>query len=119
MARLDHAIAGLEQALDRPRRHQMWRWLVRHRVAGVHEALAGERAWATDAWLTPRQTALARERDTLLHKLQWLGSEVAESPDVEPVHGELRRLLGELERHRQKLNDLVYDGVALELGGSE
>lgn len=119
MARLDHAIVGLEQALDRPRRHQMWRWLVRHRVAGVHEALAGEQAKATDAWLTPRQTALTRERDALLRKLQWLSGEVAESPDVEPVHGELRRLLGELERHRQKLNDLVYDGVALELGGSE
>lgn len=119
MAGLDHAIVGLEQALDRPRRHQMWRWLVRHRVARVHEALIGEPALATDAWLTPRQTALTRERDVLLRKLQWLGAEVADSPDVEPVHGELRRLLGELERHRQKLNDLVYDGVALELGGSE
>lgn len=119
MAGLDHAIVGLEQALDRPQRHQMWRWLVRHRVAGVRDALAREQAKAADAWLAPRQTSLIRERDALLRKLQWLSNEVAESPDVEPVHGELRRLIGELERHRQKLNDLVYDGVALELGGSE
>ncbi len=119
MAGLAHAIAGLEQALDKPRRHEMWRWLVRHRVARVHEALAGEQAGVADVWLAPRQTALVRERDALLRKLQWLSGEVAESPDVEPVRGELRRLLGDLERHRQKINDLVYDGVAVEIGGSE
>lgn len=119
MAGLDHAITGLTQALDRPRRHQMWRWLVRHRVAGVHEALAGESARATDAWLASRQSTLAREREVLLRKLEHLGSQVLESPDVEPVRGELKRLVGELQRHRQRLNDLLYDTVALELGGSE
>jgi hypothetical protein len=119
MAGLDRAILGLEQALDRPRRHQMWRWLVSHRVAKVRDALASEQDRAADAWLAPRQTSLARERDVLLLKLTQLSGQVADSPDVEPVHGELKRLIGELERHRQKLNDLVYDGVALELGGSE
>ncbi|HEU4512319.1 MAG TPA: hypothetical protein VFR87_04385 [Nocardioidaceae bacterium] len=119
MAGLDRAIIGLEQALDRPRRHQMWRWLVSHRVASVHDALVLEQGHATDAWLAPRQTSLAREREVLLHKLTRLRAQVADSPNVEPVHGELKRLVSELERHRQKLNDLVYDGVALELGGSE
>lgn len=119
MAGLNQAIVGLDQALERPRRHQMWRWLVRHRVAGVHEALADEQTRAADAWLTPRETALAHERDLLLHKLNGLSNQIAESPDVEPVLGDLKRLLIELERHSQKLNDLVYDGVALELGGSE
>ena len=33
--------------------------------------------------------------------------------------GDLRRLVSDLERHRQRLNDLVYDSVTLELGGSE
>jgi hypothetical protein len=119
MAGLHQAIVGLDQALDRPRRHEMWRWLVRHRVAGVHEALAGEQTRTAEAWLTPRQAALAHERELLLRRLNSLGSQVAESPDVEPVHRDLKRLLSELERHSQRLNDLVYDGVALELGGSE
>jgi hypothetical protein len=119
MTGLDHAIGSLAQALERPRRQQMWRWLVRHRVAGVLDALADEQAHAVDAWLTPRQVALARERDALLHRLDRLGGQVAETPDVEPLRRELRRLLAELERHHQRLNDLVYDGVALELGGSE
>ncbi|HEY0773067.1 MAG TPA: hypothetical protein VGD51_03210 [Nocardioidaceae bacterium] len=119
MAGLDRAIVGLEQALDRPLRHQMWRWLVGHRVSSVHDALVSEQGRATDAWLAPRQTSLAREREVLLHKLNRLRGQVADSPDVEPVHSELKRLVSELERHRQKLNDLVYDGVALELGGSE
>lgn len=119
MAGLDHAIVGLEQALDRPRKHEMWRWLVRHRAEGVHDALTTEQTRATDAWLTPRQSSLARERDLLLHRLTWLTGQVADCPDVEPVHHELKRLVCELERHRQRLNDLVYDTVALELGGSE
>lgn len=119
MAALDHAIIGLSQALDRPRRHQMWRWLVRHRVAGVHEALLDETERATDAWLAARQSALGREREVLLRKLELLGGQVADSPDVEPVHSELKRVVSELQRHRQRLNDLVYDTVALELGGSE
>lgn len=119
MAGLDHAIVGLEQALDRPRRHQMWRWLVSHRMAGVRECLVLEQGKAADAWLAPRQTALSREREALLQKLGLLEHQVSQSPDVEPVCGELRRLLAELGRYRQRLNDLVYDGVALELGGSE
>jgi hypothetical protein len=119
MAGLDRAIVGLQQALERPRRHQMWRWLVSHRVAGVRDALAEEPARAVDAWLAPRQTALAHERDGLLRRLDRLGHQVAEAPDVEPLHAELKRLLSDLERHCQRLNDLVYDGVALELGGSD
>jgi hypothetical protein len=116
---LEHAIIGLQQALDSPRRHHMWRWLVRHRMAGVKEALGLEHSRATDAWLAPRQLTLARERDALLRKLALLGPQVLEAPDVEPVRRELLRLCGDLERHRQRLNDLAYDAVALELGGSE
>ena len=42
-----------------------------------------------------------------------------DAPDVETVRGDLKRLVADLERHRQHLNDLVYDSVSLELGGSE
>lgn len=119
MAGLDQAIFGLEQALDRPRRHQTWRWLVSHRVARVHDALARENARATDAWLAPRQSMLARERDALIRKLDRVSGLVLDSPDVDAVRSELKRVVSDLQRHRQRLNDLVYDTVSLELGGSE
>jgi hypothetical protein len=35
------------------------------------------------------------------------------------VRADLVRLVSALERYRQRLNDLVYDSVSLELGGSE
>ena len=42
-----------------------------------------------------------------------------ENPDVERVRRELRRLVADIARHMQRLNDLVYDDVEIELGGSE
>lgn len=119
MTGLEHAIIGLQQALDSPRRHHMWRWLVRHRMSCVKEALSHEHARAGEAWLAAREVMLVRERDGLLDRLTALGPQVLESTDVEPVRSQLKRLVGDLEHHRQRLNDLVYDTVALELGGSE
>lgn len=119
MTGLENAILGLQQALDAPRRQHTWRWLVRHRIACVKEALNHEHTRAGEAWLAAREVMLVRERDGLLRKLSALGPQVLESPDIEGVRRELRRLLGDLEHHRQRLNDLVYDTVALELGGSE
>ena len=118
MMTLEHATLGLRQALDNPRRHHMWRWLVRHRMAGVKEALTREYAHP-DGWLAARSHALALERDALVRRLTELGPAVLEAPDVEPVRAELHRLVRDLERHRQRLNDLAYDSVSLELGGSE
>ena len=80
-------------------------------------AIAG--AFANDAWLAAREVTLARERDGLLKRLSTLGPLVLEAPDVEPVRGQLRRLVRDLEHHRQRLNDLVYDMVSLELGGEQ
>lgn len=119
MTGLEHAIIGLQQALDTPRRHHMWRWLVRHRMAGVKDALGREHVRDGDAWLAAREIMLVRERDGLLRRLSHLGPQVLDSADVEPVRRELTRLVADLERHRQRLNDLVYDTVSLELGGSE
>jgi hypothetical protein len=119
MTGLEHAILGLRQALDAPRRHHVWRWLVRHRMAGVKEALSADRLRGGDAWLAARELSLQRERAGLLRRLTELGPQVLEVPDVETVRGDLHRLVNDLERHRQHLNDLVYDSVSLELGGSE
>jgi hypothetical protein len=48
-----------------------------------------------------------------------LGPAVLEDEDVDGVRAELERLVSALEHHHQRINDLVYDSVALELGGSE
>ena len=119
MAGLEHAILGLRQALESPRRHHMWRWLVRHRLAAIKEALATERTPGPDAWLAARELSLHRERVGLLQRITALGPQVLDVADVEPVRHELARLVADLEHHRQRLNDLVYDAVSLELGGSE
>ncbi len=119
MTGLEHALLGLQQALDAPRRHYVWRRLVRHRMAAVAQALTREVARESDAWLAAREQTVRRERDALLRRLGSLGRQVLDSPDVEPVRTELQRLVGDLEHHRQRLNDLVYDSVSLELGGSE
>jgi hypothetical protein len=119
MTGLEHAVLGLRQALDAPRRHHVWRWLVRHRMAGVREALVADRSRGGDAWLAARELSLQRERAGLLRRLAALGPEVLETPNVEEVRAELLRLVNDIDRHRQHLNDLVYDSVSLELGGSE
>jgi len=97
----------------------MWRWLVGHRLLTVREALAGEDDRATDDWLASRERTLARERDALLLKMDRLAGRIAEATDVDPLQAELHRLVHDVHRHRQRLNGLVYDTVALDLGGSE
>lgn len=119
MTGLEHAVLGLQQALDAPRRHYVWRRLVRHRMAAVAKALTAEVARENDAWLAARERTMRRERDVLLRRLGSLGGQVLDAADVEPVRVDLQRLVTDLEHHRQRLNDLVYDSVSLELGGSE
>ena len=119
MTNLELAILGLQQALETPRRHRAWRWLVRNRLAGVRDALTGESSRGGDAWLAAREMSLHRDRNLLLGRLAVLGPQVLDAPDVEGVRTDLRRLVHDLERYRQRLNDLVYDAVSLELGGSE
>jgi hypothetical protein len=119
MTGLEHAILGLQQALEAPRRHDVWRRLVRLRMTGVREALTRELPREGDAWLASREQMLRQDRDALLRRLATLGPLVLEAPDVDPVLVNLRRFVTDLEHHRQRLNDLVYDSVSLELGGSE
>ena len=106
MTGLEHALLGLRHALDAPRRHLVWRRLVRNRMAGVREALAREEARDGDAWLAAREAGLQRDRDTLVRHL-------------EVVRRDVSRLRADIEHHHQRLNDLVYDSVSLEIGGSE
>jgi len=119
MTELEHALIGLRQALEVPRRYRTWRRLVRHRMASVQAALSTDWVRGGDAWLTAREAGLLRERDVLVQRLSTLGRSVLDTPDIERLRVELGRLLGDLEHHRQRINDLVYDSVGLELGGSD
>ena len=119
MRGLESAIQGLTQAIASPPRHHMWRWLVRHRMSTVKDALNAERLRGGDAWLASREVNLHRDREALLARLTELGPAVLEDQDLERVRMELDRLVTALDRYRQRLNDLVYDSVSLELGGSE
>lgn len=119
MRSLDQAILGLRQAVDAPRRHHMWRWLVRNRISTVKDALRTDRTHGGDAWLAAREMSLQRERAELLRELAAVGPAVLHHDDVEQVHEEMCRVVNRLERYRQRVHDLVYDAVSLELGGSE
>lgn len=117
------ALHSLHQALDTPP-HQgvplgTWRWSVRQHMAGVRDVLISESTQHEDEWLAARGGAMLRERNALLGRLSAMGPRVLESEQVEQVREELRRLLADIAHHLQRLNDLAYDDVSLELGGSE
>lgn len=120
---LNEALHRLESALDAPRRPGIplgnWRWVVRQRMAAVRDALAGEAAGSEDGWLAARGGSAFRERNALLSRLAILGTRVLDSPDPEATRLELKRLVVDIGRHVQRLHDLAYDEVELELGGSE
>jgi hypothetical protein len=96
-----------------------WRWSVRRQLVPVRDRLAHEPPHRREAWLSARAARALRERDTLLARLNRLASQVLVAHDVEPVRADLRRLLADIERHAQRMSDLAYDEVELEIGGSE
>ena len=117
------ALHRLVLALDEPLPDGLllgrWRWTVRQRMAGVRDALVNEGDQAADGWLAARGVTMIRERNALLARLFDLGPAVLESPDVARVRADLRRLAVDIAHHCQRLHDLAYDEVELELGGSE
>jgi hypothetical protein len=96
-----------------------WRWNVRRQLVPVRERLVHERSHRRDAWLSARASQALRERDTLLARLNELSSEVLVTSDVDGVAGQLSRLLVDIDHHAQRVHDLAYDDVELEIGGSE
>ena len=120
---LTTALQDLQVALEAPRTDGIalgnWRWVVRQRMAVVRDALLGVSGDPDDGWLAARGGSAFRERNALLGRLSALGPVVLESADVEAVRGEALRLLSDIGRHVQRLHDLAYDAVELELGGSE
>jgi hypothetical protein len=121
--RLTVALHGLDQSLDAPRQRGVplgnWRWVVRQKMATLRDALAAETTGTDDGWLAARGGTAFRERNVILGRLNRLGHVVLEIEDVEAVRVELKRLVVDVHHHVQRLNDLAYDDVELELGGSE
>lgn len=117
------ALRALDAALDAPRLEGValgnWRWVVRQRLGVVRDALVGLTSSPDDGWLAARGGTAFRERNALLARLGALGPAVLESAEVERVRLELKRLQVDIGRHVQRLHDLAYDEVELELGGSE
>lgn len=96
-----------------------WRWNVRRHLVPVRERLQHEHSPRRNAWLSARAAQALRERDALLARLNELASKVLVESDVDAVASQLSRLLTDVEHHAQRLHDLAYDDVELEIGGSE
>lgn len=120
VASMQTALRGLNQALDAPRGQLgPWRRTVDEGMTYLRDCLTGESAVADDGWLADRSRRLQRERRALLGRLSSLGKRVQQAPEVDPLRAELKRLLVDVSHHVQKLHDLAYDDVELEVGGSE
>lgn len=114
------ALHGLEQAIVPPRPGVPlgnWRWALRQRLAGVRDALVDENPSSSDGWLAARGGQAFRERGVLMSRLSVLADAALTAPDPEALRQDMRRLIGDIGRHVQRLNDLAYDDVELELGG--
>jgi hypothetical protein len=121
MQRLEQAVVGLEQALSSTPQLQPWRHIARRRLSAVRKALTAERTSARgEVWLSARAGHLHRERNRLLSRVTALGGLLStEAVADEPLRQNLHRLAIDLHHHQQRLNDMAYDSVGMEVGGSE
>jgi hypothetical protein len=120
---LPAAMQSLGLALDARHRPGVsvgqWRWRVRRQMAALRDALVAEAGNGAEGWTAAREGGMLRERNALLVRMGALGPRVLEHPDPDVVHLDLQRLLVDVAHHAQRLSDLAYDEVELELGGSE
>ena len=116
---LESAISDLQRTLGSSRTASSWRLMTRNQLAAVREALSDERFATWDGWLAARSSGSDRERQQLLGRISALGSGLLDRLDTDRVASEVRRLLLDVEHYRQKVHDLVYDSVSMEIGGSE
>jgi len=123
MSHTTAAVQELRRAVESPCRAGQnpgaWRWTVRQRMAEVRDVLVAETTAHDNAWLAARGGSVRRERNALLLRLGELGPQVLEVEDLETVRTLLRRVVQDLEHHLQRVSDLAYDAVGLEIGGSE
>lgn len=119
MQTLESALSRLHELLDHDGDTGTWRWRVRQELSGLREALESERFRSFDGWLTARSRTNERDRTRLTSRITALGPAVLDRLDETAARLELARLVVDVEHYVQKVHDLVYDSVALEIGGSE
>ncbi|MEO7352493.1 MAG: hypothetical protein ABIW17_11400 [Marmoricola sp.] len=119
MAPLETAISELRQILADDCTAPEWRWNVRRQLSEVKEALSQPQPRQPEAWLAARTHLSNRDRSQLSGRVMAVSTGVLDKLDPETIVCEVKRLLGDLEHHVQRVHDLVYDSVSLELGGSE
>ena len=103
-----------ENAQDRA-----WRWDMHRALTSVREELSGEQPGVREQWLAARGRRVASERDRLLARVSEAGSTTLHAQDLTELGTDLHRLGSDLARHAQRLTDLAWDDVELEIGGSE
>ena len=96
-----------------------WRWDVHRALTGVRDDLYGEQPRVREQWLTARGRRVADERDRLLLRVSAAGTAALHAEDLAELDSDLRRLETDLSHHVQRLTDLAWDDVELEIGGSE
>ncbi len=119
MAPLETAIRELRQILAADSAAPEWRWNVRRRLSEVKDALAQPEGRPHEAWLAARAQLSNRDRHQLQARVVALSAGVLDKLDTDSIAHQVERLIADLEHHVQRLHDLVYDSVSLELGGSE
>lgn len=85
---------------------------------GVRQASATDAPSSDDGWLSPRTSATGRRRERLLAQVDALGGMLPQLSGPS-ARIELRRLLVDLDHYQQRVHDLAYDTMHLDLGGSE
>ena len=119
MAALESALSDLQQIIHGNRAAQNWPWLVRQGLSSVRQALQEERFGSFDGWLNARSRSQDRERLRLMARISALGPAVLDRLEPRIAAEEVQRLLTDIDHYLQRLHDLFYDSVGLELGGSE
>ncbi|MGN6161824.1 MAG: hypothetical protein ACTHOG_09005 [Marmoricola sp.] len=116
---LDQAIHDLENAAEDATAARAnpgaWSSAVRERLQRVRAGMT-EPLGSRDGWLVARAEHAERERRALLERITSASSRISDSRPT-AVMPEIRRLTRDLTHYRQRLHDLSYDAVELELGG--
>lgn len=110
---------ALVHSSPRPADEGAWRWTVRRQMVGLRDTLSAGVGSGTDGWLASRGATVAREGENLLVRLRTLGPAVIQAADLGPVRRDLSRLGVDIGHHLQRRQDLAWDEVEQEYGGSE
>lgn len=119
MQTLESALSRLQSLIDSDTDARTWRWRVRQELSGLREVLEADHFRSLDGWLAARSRNNERDRIRLTARIVALGPAVLDRLDEAAARLEVSRLVADAEHYVQKVHDLVYDSVSLEIGGSE